>query len=94
MSNFAPIFEAGPPPTEIVEIDTESSYIYQVPASLDIEGDAITIVLSDLEPWMQYDEVNQTISLLELDESKVGSYSIKIILMDNKGEQNQYEIKF
>ena len=58
VNNFAPIFEAGPPPTEIVEFDTESSYTYKVPASLDIEGDDITILLSGLKSWMEYDEVN------------------------------------
>jgi len=94
VSNFAPVFENGPPETELVEFETSGSYIYQIPSSLDIEGDAITMILSGLEEWMIYDELNQTIALEELNDSKVGTHSITIDLIDAKGESKSYEVDF
>ena len=58
VSNFAPVFENGPPETELVEFETSGTYVYQIPSSLDIEGDAITMIVLGLEEWMKYDEVN------------------------------------
>ena len=58
VSNFAPVFENGPPEPELVQFETSGSHVYQIPSSLDIEGDAITLILSGLEDWMIYDELN------------------------------------
>ena len=94
VSNFAPIFEEGPPEQQLVQFDTTGNYTYQIPAALDVEGDAITIILSGLEKWMVHDEVEQTILFDELDETKVGLYSVMLTLMDAKGEYNEYELEF
>ena len=45
VSNFAPVFKNGPPETELVKFETSGSYVYQIPPSLDIEGDAIYMIL-------------------------------------------------
>ena len=43
---------------------------------------------------MVYDELNQTIRLVDLDETKVGSHTIMLTLMDAKGEYSTFEINF
>lgn len=43
---------------------------------------------------MIYDELNKTIALEQLDDSKVGTHSITIELMDENGLSNSYEVEF